>query len=351
MKLFFNNQDTIFKEALLEDGKDTELFIASAFFSNSKLITQFIDNRCKIKMIIRLNKGTSATELEKLIPYIDSKKISIRFFSDEHFHPKFYIFGDKSAFIGSSNLTNNGVELNQEMNIQIDDLETINNLKEVFSSYWGQAKELTQVELTRFKEITNEYIDFENENKISTGIKNQIGNVKYRLISDSYNTDEIMYYCDGEGPCRNFDDYITYSFISAGQKREKTNFLFSDEIRRLKKGMYFFAYHRLEKTANGKQIGGYIGFGKVLEDPVPIEQFFIDGKKIYELPLIQPGIKNNYDNEACEWIAKVEWIKTVTRENAYFYSGIFVPRNTVCKLDRKKHKETIDFLFEKFGLL
>ena len=61
-------------------------------------------------------------------------------------------------------------------------------------------------------------------------------------------------------------------------------------------------------------------------------------------------IKKNYDNDACEWIAKVEWIKTVDRENAYYYSGIFVSRNTVCKIDRKKHKETLDFLFEKFGI-
>ena len=346
MKLLFNDKKTIFKDALLKKANNTEVLIATAFFSNSKLIEQFIGNSCKIRMIIRLNKGTSATELEKLIPYIDSNKIRIRFFSDEHFHPKFYIFGDTTAFLGSSNLTNNGVELNQEMNIQIDDLETINNLIEVFNSYWIQAKELTQVELTKFKEITNNYKELENENKISLAIKNQIGTVKYRRISDSFNNNEIMYYCDGEGPCRNFDDYIEYSFISGGQKREKTNYHFSDEIKRLKKGMYFFAYHRKEKN----QKCGYIGFGKVLEDPVPIEQFSIDGKKLYDLPLKQPGIKKNYDNDACEWIAKVEWIKTVDRENAYYYSGIFVSRNTVCKIDRKKHKETLDFLFDKFGL-
>lgn len=87
-----------------------------------------------------------------------------------------------------------------------------------------------------------------------------------------------------------------------------------------------------------------------LEDPVPIDQFYIDGKKLYDLPLKQPGIKKNHDNDACEWVAKVEWIKTVSREDAFYYPKIFVSRNTVCKIDRNKHKETIDFLFEKFGL-
>ena len=349
MKLLFNDNNTAFKEALLKEANNNEVLIATAFFSNSELIEQFIDNGCKIKIVIRLNKGTSATELEKLIPYVNSHIISIRFFSDEHFHPKFYIFGDKTAFIGSSNLTKNGVEINQEMNIQIDDLETITNLKEVFNSYWNQAKELTQVELIKFKEISNTYNSIETENRISAEIKRQIGNVKYKQISD-YDNEEIMYYCDGEGPCRNFDDYIKYSFISAGQKREDTDYYFSDEIKRLRKDMYFFAYHRREKNENGKIIGGYIGYGKVIEDPVPIEQFSIDGKKLYELPLKQPGIKKNHDNEACEWVAKVEWLKTVSRAEAFFYSGIFVPRNTVCKIDRKKHRETLDFLFEKFGI-
>lgn len=350
MKLIFNNKKTVLKDALLEEAHNEEVLIATAFFSNSNLIEQFIDNNCKIKMIIRLNKGTSATELEKLVPYLDSKQLYIRFFSDEHFHPKFYIFGNKSAFIGSSNLTNNGVDVNQEMNIQIDDSDTINNLKEVFDSYWNQAKELTQAEIQNFKEISNAYNHLETENAISKKIKETVGNIQYKQVSTSYANEEIMYYCDGEGPCRNLDDYIKYSFISAGQKRQKTNYLFSDEIRRLKKGMYFFAYHRREKNENDKHIGGYIGFGKVLEDPVPIEQFTVNGKKLYELPLTQPGIKRNYDNKACEWVARVDWIKTVSREDAFFYSGIFVSRNTVCRIDREKHKETLDFLYEKFGL-
>ncbi|WP_022932104.1 hypothetical protein [Treponema bryantii] len=63
MKLLFNDNDTIIKEALLKEAHNKEVLIATAFFSNSNLIEQFIKNNCKIKMIIRLNKGSSATEL------------------------------------------------------------------------------------------------------------------------------------------------------------------------------------------------------------------------------------------------------------------------------------------------
>ncbi|WP_039925081.1 phospholipase D family protein, partial [Treponema sp. JC4] len=129
MTLFYNDKTTKLKDALLENSNNVPIYVATAFFSNTDILKQFMYKRCNIKLIIRLNTGTSAKELEKLTPFMYSGQIEIRFFTDEHFHPKFYIFGDKTAFIGSSNLTNNGIEENQEMNIQIDDKETIFQLK------------------------------------------------------------------------------------------------------------------------------------------------------------------------------------------------------------------------------
>lgn len=349
MKLFYNSEKNKMMDAMLLNTSNKEIFIASAFFSNSEIIKYFINNDCYIQLVIRLNKGTSAEELEKLIPFIESHKIEIRFFTDKHFHPKFYIFGNKTAFIGSSNLTNNGVEVNQEMNIQIDDSTTINELKTVFESYWEQAKVLTKKDINNFKQISNEY-NKEIENNISKNIKDVIGDITYKTERHTYDDDEIMFYCTGEGPRRNFDDYLKYSFISAGQVRRDTHFLYSKELRRLRKGMYFFAYQKLDKK-NKTIKCGYVGFGKVIEDPIPIDKFLIDGKKLYELPLIQPGIKQNHENEACEWIAKVEWIKTVSRENPYFFPDIFTgARHTVCKMDKTKQKETLDFLMKKFDL-
>ena len=347
MKLFYNNENNKLMDAFLQQASNKRIFIATAFFSNSDIIKRFIDNECTIKLIIRLNKGTSPSELENLIPFMESNKIEIRFFSDEHFHPKFYIFDDTSAFIGSSNLTHRGINENQEMNIQIEDLDSINELKQVFNSYWSQAKILTNEEIKKFKDISRT-IKNENEESDSKKIKDAVGDISY----SNYNSEDFMFYCTGDGPHRNYEDYIKYSFISAGQIKRETNFLYSKEFRNLKSGKYFFAYYKRKRNDSGNDIGGYVGFGKILEDPVPIDKFLINGKKIYELPLIQPNIKENHDNKATEWIAKVEWIKNVSPENAYYFPGIFSgSRHTVCKIDKIRHKETLDYLFDKFNLL
>lgn len=346
MKLFYNQENNKLSDALEVTARNKKILIAAAFYSNSDIIKKFIENGCTIKLIIRLNKGTSATELEKLIPFMESQKIEIRFFSDEHFHPKFYIFETEKAFIGSSNLTNSGLNKNQEMNIQIEEPEFINELITVFNSYWTQAKLLTKEEIKKFKSISNS-INKDIDDSISKKIKDAVGNVQY----SNYDNEDFMFYCTGDGQHRNYEDYLRYSFISAGQIKKDTKFLYSKELQNLKEGMYFFAYYKRNHDDEGNDIGGYVGFGKILEEPVPIDQYLIEGKKIYELPIKQPGIKENHDNKACEWIAKVQWIKNVSKEDAFYFPGIFSgARHTVCKIDKSKHKETIDFLLKKFNL-
>ncbi len=338
MKLFFNAKSTKLKNVLEKNGKNVKIQIATAFFSDFEIIRTFVENKCTVQLIVRLDKGTSATELEKLLPYSERGQVEVRFFSDEHFHPKFYIFGDKTAFIGSSNLTHNGLSENQEMNIQIENKEMICELQMVFEDYWEQAKEFTQEDMQRFKEISSKY---EGSLNISfcREVKETLGTVKY---NEPYANENFMFYCADEGPHRNLDDFFNYDFISAGQRKPDTGYLYSKEIKRLKKGMYFFAYLKRKKN-----VGGYVGYGKILDDPVKIDDFIIDGKKVYELPLKQPGIKVNHDNEACEWLAKVEWIEKLQRKNALYYKGIFSgARHTVCKIDKKKHGDTLTFLLK-----
>lgn len=343
MTLFYNENSTKLKDALIQNANNEQIYIATAFFSNSDIIKQFMCKKCDVKLIIRLNTGTSPKELEKLIPFIYSGQLEIRFFTDEHFHPKFYIFGGKTAFVGSSNLTNNGIEENQEMNIRIDDKETISHLKNVFDSYWNQAQVLTEDFIINFKRISNEF-STQIENGMAKKIKDTIGNVKYNRNTNQSNYD-FKFYCTGEGDHRNYDDYLKYSFISAGQKKS-TGYYFSKEIKNLKKGEYFFAYQK--RIGN---IGGYVGFGKIVEEAVPIDKFLIDGKKLYEYPLKQPNMKENHDNDACEWVVKVEWIKTVSRDNGKFFKGMFTgARHTVCSINKEKHEKTINFLIKEFGL-
>lgn len=245
-----------------------------------------------------------------------------------------------------------------------NDITNYNKLVEVLANYRMTLGQPNQEELIKFLAAKN--LSEEDKKKICINLspfvhfdgkksnrKSDNENIKAKRSEheSKYVNEDIMFYCTGDGDHRNYDDYLKYSFISAGQKKVDSNFLYSKELRKLRKGMYFFAYHYRERDKNGIEIGGYVGFGKIIEDPIPIDNYLIQGKKLYELPLKQPGIKQNHENEAGEWIAKVKWIKTVPRENGFFYSGIFSgARHTVCKIDKEKYKETLDYLFEKFQL-
>ncbi len=157
MELYTNSsyRKDYFRFALEDYGKNTKVNIASAFFDNSELIKSFIKNGCIVNLIIRLGEGTSETRLKEII---NLPNLSIRYFTSTNFHPKFYIFEKKLAFIGSSNLTNNGGTSNREVNVSIEyDSEVYNFLREDFGYYWANATVLDEKTLDK-------YISFVKEN-------------------------------------------------------------------------------------------------------------------------------------------------------------------------------------------
>ena len=91
--------DRMFK-LISEQGKNTQVLIASAFFNESKIALDMVNNNCTIMLIVRLDYGTSPEALRKIL---NNKNIDIRFFTGPRFHPKFYIFGNNTAYLGSSN--------------------------------------------------------------------------------------------------------------------------------------------------------------------------------------------------------------------------------------------------------
>lgn len=138
----------------------------------------------------------------------------------------------------------------------------------------------------------------------------------------------------GEGVHRNWDDCKEYGFLSAGQGRK-----YSTPLRKLKVGDYIFAYLK------GR---GYVGYGQVTSEAIPVPDFEVKsfGKKLLELPLKQPNIKDNADNpDLSEYIVGINWIKTFDRDEARKVSGIFANQNIVCKL---RDQQTLDFIFKEF---
>lgn len=111
-----------------------------------------------------------------------------------------------------------------------------------------------------------------------------------------------------ENNLRNWEDAVKYGFIAAGGGR-----WYSKTLNRLFVGARIFC--KIPKS-------GYVGIGKVTEKVKPIKEitFGLNGmeKKIAELELKAANMLHDSDDlEKCEYIVKVEWTKTVPKEDAY----------------------------------
>jgi len=139
----------------------------------------------------------------------------------------------------------------------------------------------------------------------------------------------------GEGPHRNWDDNTKYAYIGAGQGQK-----YSRPLHHLKTGNQIFAYMR------GL---GYVGYGEVTKEAVPIGDFIADefGKPLLDLPLQAPRAAENKDSPAdAEWAVGVKWFKTFSRDEARTFRGAFQNRNIVCKL---RDAKTLEYLRAEFG--
>ena len=92
--------------------------------------------------------------------------------------------------------------------------------------------------------------------------------------------------------------------------------------------------------------------GKVVETTVPIKKYIaeINGKKtpIVNAPLKDKGIIKNLDDpEKSEYLVRVEWIKAVPKDQAYWEKGMYDNQNTVTKL---RNRFTLERLIKHFGL-
>lgn len=178
MKLISNTNapnDRMYK-LLSDEGKNTQIYIATAFFSDADLAIKMTENNCTIMLIVRLDYGTNPDSLEKII---DNPNIDIRFFTGNSFHPKFYIFGNRVAFVGSSNFTHKGLTTNNEINVAFDSEEPIfEQLKTVFWDYWEEAEVLTKEKLKKFKEIIKQC----NASELFRTIMKEVGKYEFNNV-------------------------------------------------------------------------------------------------------------------------------------------------------------------------
>ncbi|MEK4976642.1 endonuclease NucS domain-containing protein [Bacillus sp. FSL K6-6540] len=140
----------------------------------------------------------------------------------------------------------------------------------------------------------------------------------------------------GDGIHRNWEDCRRYGFISAGQGR-----WYSNTLNLLKPGARIFAC--IPKV-------GYVGVGVVEDEVVPIKDFqvVVDGKNI---PLLEAGLHVNMDKDVddpdlCEYVVRVDWIKTLPKHEAIWEKGMFANQNSACKLRNQFTIERLTHYFQ-----
>jgi hypothetical protein len=147
-----------------------------------------------------------------------------------------------------------------------------------------------------------------------------------------------FYVCIGEGEHRTWEDCVRYGFVSGGCGK-----WYSQTLRALKPGHRVFAY-----IPNL----GYVGVGEVVDEIVPVADFNveIDGKAlpILNAPLVASNMGEFKDDpEKSEYLVRVNWQKTQSRETAYHEKGLFAKQHTACRL---RNKFTLEKLATFFNL-
>ncbi|WP_226678274.1 PDDEXK family nuclease [Mesobacillus jeotgali] len=139
----------------------------------------------------------------------------------------------------------------------------------------------------------------------------------------------------GDGEHRSWDDCKKYGFLSAGQ-----GIKYREAMQKLKMGDKVLAYLK------GK---GYVGYGEVISTAVMVKDFKLtDGTNLLDQNLTQPNIEENKDDpEQADWAVGIKWIKSLERESALTFTGIFANQHVVCKL---RHPQTLDFLTKHFQI-
>lgn len=162
------------------DGEN--IFIASAFFTDSEVVNELTVRNCHVRMVVRLGFPTNPNALRAVLK---NKKVEARFYTNNSFHPKLYIFGDKVALVGSANLTKTAILTNQEVVVEIDSEDPrFSELINLFADYWDESEVLTEEAITKYENIYNKNKDaVKNIGNIEEEVRKEIGDVVFSNIN------------------------------------------------------------------------------------------------------------------------------------------------------------------------
>lgn len=162
-------------------------------------------------------------------------------------------------------------------------------------------------------------------------------NTLHKELSGFDYQNSIYYYNVGEGPHRNWDDYVKFGFISAGQGPR-----WRDAMLGFNKGDIVVAYLKRR---------GFVGVGKITSPAAMIKDVEIKGKPILALPLKCRNMNDHCDDpERAEYVALVDWIKCVPRDKAKWrnHPKLFTTQLVRASLDNQPR--TVRFIEEQFDI-
>jgi len=147
----------------------------------------------------------------------------------------------------------------------------------------------------------------------------------------------IYYYNVGEGPHRNWEDYVRFGFISAGQGPR-----WRDAMLRFNPGDVFFAY--LKKH-------GFVGVGVIRARAAMINEVRIHGKPLLSFPLRCQKMDDHCENpQLSEYVCLVKWKRTVPRHEAIWRSKPKLFTTTSVRASLDGQQETVTLLERKFHI-
>lgn len=145
----------------------------------------------------------------------------------------------------------------------------------------------------------------------------------------------IYYVNVGEGSHRLWEDCRKYGFMSAGQGANWRN-----QILGLQAGDVIVAFLKAH---------GYVGVARVTASAVPINHFTLKNKPLSSYPLLCGNMYDNcHDSELSEYLVRVEWIKAVSRENAYWTPNAGLYATPLIRASLANQDNTLRFIEKSF---
>ena len=148
------------------------------------------------------------------------------------------------------------------------------------------------------------------------------------------------FYCSfGEGMSRRWEEAVEYGFFCAGGGS-----WYSNTLRLLQPGARIWV----------KAIGhGFVGVGIVTGTVTPASSFVIstpNGESLALDVLKKGSYHREYvdDQSKCEYFVAVEWLETLSLDQAIKEVGLFGNQNSVCRPKTEKWQSTIEYLKARF---